>query len=102
MGARWYRWAAHLQAPENAADLPEGPSLDGAKGGNDVPREFLPMPLAWAYMACPSSFQSTRSTSVGTGETGGDSAVATGPPASSEPKGLGLDLSNVETIDTLS
>ena len=62
--------------PENASDLPEGPEF-GGKGGNGViPREVLP--LVWAYP----SFEHTRSTSVETHETRGDTGVAAGPPAS--------------------
>ena len=83
--------------PENASDLPEGPEF-GGKGGNGViTREFLQLPLVWAY---PSSFEHTRSTSVETRETRGDSGVATGPPgwltAKEVKPRLGLDLANVE------
>ena len=70
--------------------------MDRARGGNGVIHREI-QPLVWAY---PSSFEHTRSTSVETRETRGDSGVATGPPgwltAKEVKPRLGLDLANVE------
>ena len=84
--------------PENASDLLKGLEFGHSSGRKRCPREFLPMPLVWAY---PSSFEHTRSTAVETRATPGDSGVATGPPGwlttkEVKPR-LGLDLANVET-----
>ena len=82
--------------PEHASDLLKGLEFGQSSGRKRCPREF--QPLDWAY---PSSFEHTRSTSVETRETRGDSGVATGPPGwltTKEVKPtLGLDLANLET-----